>query len=348
MSQKEFSRRKFIKRTLASAVVMGAAPNLFAESKMQDKKIQSVSKPLFRFLQINDLHLQLTEGGGYKDNKARITWLIDALREDKYFPKPDFILGIGDLIHGDGLHGQSLEGIKKDLKYFNEYFLKGLSVPFYPVMGNHECQQKEGNPEYEAPFIQTFGPDSLNYSFEYKGVRFIAFNNSGTYNLPDEQEYARKEKLKELLQSNTSMPQIVCCHIPLIPLREEDVLAKSFGFTSYKTKDASTLDVIQDPRCNVRAVLSGHLHITCSAVKKGIHHISITGLASYPHDIALYSVFNDRIDVEVIRVPSNLLEPVTNIHGARRHNKDFTDNEHPSYSQYIMGNENERRFSIKL
>ena len=106
--------------------------------------------------------------------------------------------------------------------------------------------------------------------------------------------------------------------------------------------------MLQAPENKVLAVLSGHLHITGSVVKDGIHHISIAGLASYPHDIALYSVFSDRIEVEVIRVPSDLLMPVTNIHGARRHKKDFTDSTHPSYTQYIMGNENERRFSMQL
>lgn len=343
MSQKLFSRRKFVKETLASSVLLGSGANLFAESKIPEEKKRSVSKPLFRFLQINDLHLQLFEGSGYKDAEVRISWLFNALKNEDFFPEPDLILGIGDLINGG-----SIEKTKKELSYFKEYFLKGLSIPFYPVIGNHECQQNEGNPEYELPFIQTFGADSLNYSFEYKGIRFIVFNNSGTYCLPDEQEYARKEKLKELLHNNISLPQIVCCHVPLISLREEDILAKSFGFSSYKIKDESTLDIIQNQKYNIRAVLSGHLHITCSAVRKGVHHISIAGLASYPHDIALYSVFNDRIEVEVIRVPSNLLEPVTNIHGAYRHKKDFTDDNHPSYTQYIMGNENERRFLIQL
>jgi hypothetical protein len=215
-------------------------------------------------------------------------------------------------------------------------------------MGNHENKQSEGNQEYEAPFIETYGPDCLNYSFEYKGIEFIAFNNSGTHCIPDEQEYARKEKLKKLLQKNPSLPKIVCSHIPIIPVREESVLKESFGFASYKTKDVSTLDIIQAPKNKVRAVLSGHLHFTGSVVKEGIHHISIAGLASYPHDIALYSVFNDRIDVEVIRIRSDLLMPETNIHGAGRHKKDFTDKTHPSYTQYIMGNENERKFSIPL
>ncbi len=341
-SLKIFSRRTFVKETFASAVILSSAPHVFAGTEGEIKKVQPSSEPLFRFLQVNDLHIQ-HEGKSYKDSNVRASWLFNALKEERYFPNPDFILGIGDIISGE-----SIEGINNDFKYLREKFLDGLSIPFYPVMGNHECKQQEGNPEYEAPFIETYGSDRLNYSFEYEGVGFIAFNNVGTYGLPDEQEYARKETLKKLLQKNPSLPKIVCCHIPIIPVRKERILAKSFGITSYKTKDTSTLEVLQAPEYNVKAVLSGHLHITGSVVKDGIRHISIAGLASYPHDIALYSVFSDRIEVEVIRIPSNLLVPETNIHGARRHNKDYTDSTHPSYTQYIMGNENERRFSIPL
>ena len=66
----------------------------------------------------------------------------------------------------------------------------------------------------------------------------------------------------------------------------------------------------------MRAVLSGHLHLTGKIQLNQVHHVSISGTASYPHDVAMYSVFPDRIEAEVIRLPSDLLEPATNIHGA--------------------------------
>ena len=340
--EKVFSRRKFVKETVASAIIIGSTPQIFPKTEMQRKKVQYSSKPLFRFLQVNDLHIE-HEGKGYKDANVRASWLFNALKSERYFPKPDFILGIGDIISGE-----SLDGVKKDFEYLHENFLDGLSIKFYHIMGNHECKQNEGNPEFEAPFIKANGPDSLNFSFEYKGIEFIALNNSGTFVITDELEHVRKERLKALLQKKPSLPKIVCCHIPIIPIRDESVLAQSFGFSSYKTKDTSILGLLQAPEHKVRAVLSGHIHFTGSVVKEGIHHTTISGLASFPHDIALYSVFSDRIDVEVIRIPSDLLMPVTNIHGAGRHKKDFTDSTHSSYTQYIMGNENERSFSIQL
>ena len=71
-------------------------------------------------------------------------------------------------------------------------------------------------------------------------------------------------------------------------------------------------------------------------------------MASYPHDMALFSVYDDRVDVEVVRLPSDLLTPETNIHGAVRFGKDFTDRLHADYTSYIMGNPSERRFSIPM
>ena len=137
--------------------------------RRRKSNVQPSSKPIFRFLQINDLHIESKKATGYEDANIRASWLFDAIREEQYFPKPDFILGIGGIINGE-----SLEGIKNDFSYLRENFLDDLSIPFYPVMGNHECQQQEGNPEFEAPYVETYGLNRLNYSFEYKGIKFIA------------------------------------------------------------------------------------------------------------------------------------------------------------------------------
>jgi hypothetical protein len=52
--------------------------------------------------------------------------------------------------------------------------------------------------------------------------------------------------------------------------------------------------------------------------------------------------------VEVVRLPSNLMAPATNIHGAGRHGVDYTDASHADYTSYLMGSASERRFTIGL
>jgi len=81
---------------------------------------------------------------------------------------------------------------------------------------------------------------------------------------------------------------------------------------------------------------------------KGIVHASLCGTASYPHDVPVYPVFAGRVEVQVVRLPSNLLAPATNIHGAGRRGVDDTDVSHAGYTSYLMGVASERRFTIAL
>ena len=55
---KTFSRRKLIKSTFASAFTLTSAHKVHSETEGQKKKAQCASKPLFRFLQVNDLQIQ--------------------------------------------------------------------------------------------------------------------------------------------------------------------------------------------------------------------------------------------------------------------------------------------------
>jgi hypothetical protein len=97
---------------------------------------------------------------------------------------------------------------------------------------------------------------------------------------------------------------------------------------------------------SVLGVLSGHLHLTGVSHHGPVPQIVFAGTASFPHDIGLFTVSRTAITVEALRLPSNLLVPETNIHGAQRHGVDFTDGEHPSYTSYLMGNSDERAVVI--
>jgi hypothetical protein len=134
----------------------------------------------------------------------------------------------------------------------------------------------------------------------------------------------------------------------MIPIREEPVLAKSFGFVSYATKDPELLSLVDEHAESIAAVLSGHLHLTGVVVRKGVHHISVSGTASYPCDFASFDVFPDRIHMRIQSLPEELRTPETNIHGRRRHKVDFTDASHPTAESYVCGNPSERDVEITL
>jgi hypothetical protein len=216
-------------------------------------------------------------------------------------------------------------------------------------VGNHENVQREGNPRYEATFCQTFGEDRTNYTLKHKGLLFVMLNNSGAPRSNSTRiGQRRNEWLNGIFSDSKDLPKIICCHIPLVPLRDEPVLAKSFGFVSYTAKDEQLLSLIDEHAKSIVAVLSGHLHLTGVVVRNGVHHVSISGTASYPCDFATYDVFDDRIRLRVHSLPKELLTPTTDIHGRPRHEVDYTDSRHPTHEAYIKGNASERALDIML
>ncbi|MBX2924411.1 MAG: metallophosphoesterase [Chitinophagaceae bacterium] len=348
------SRKNFLQITaMGAASVPFRGYSLQKQNTLTKTSADGQDSPVFRFVQINDLHIQNDRsryvsassnrvGPTYKGANDRAFWLLQSLKNDAFFNGIDFVLGIGDLVHG-----QQLEAIKYDLDFFATHFYKDFPVPLYPAIGNHEIVQREGDPVYEAPYKELFGKDKVNYSFLHKGVHFIVINNAGSHSVNDKEILNfRLASLERMLNEHPDKPKIVCCHIPLIPIRQNEVLAKSFGFSSYFTKETELLDLVE--KYKVLAVLSGHLHISGMIIKNSVHHIAISGSASYPHDMALYTVYKDRIDAALFRVPSDLLVPSTNIHGAARFGLDYTDNLHQDYTTYIMGQMSERYFSIPL
>jgi hypothetical protein len=144
-------------------------------------------RPLFRFVQVNNLHVHYGPPN-FEDHcvlaneKAR--WVVERINGEKDFPLPDFVVAVGDMIDGEPQRlGPRL--LAPDFKVFQEIF-KPLRCPLYPVMGNHEDMQQEGNPDFERPYRDSFGADRVNYSLEHKGLVFIVLNDSGAPGAPPE------------------------------------------------------------------------------------------------------------------------------------------------------------------
>ncbi len=303
----------------------------------------SGERPRLRFVQWNDVHLQSSSPTAYRLANEKLRWLVDSLNAETMFPLPDFVLGVGDMIHGG-----SLARLTPDFSLLKKA-LASLKCPFYPVMGNHENVQQEGDEQYEAAYRATFGENRLNYAFLCGGIQFIALNDSGaprTNRTPVGRR--RHDWLRRQLEASPNVPKIICCHIPLTPVREEALLRKSFGFASYAARDEDLLKLVDTHADRILAVLSGHLHLTGVVRRKGVYHIVPSGTASYPCDFALYEVFADRIRVRMHSLPKKLLTPDTDIHGRPRHAIDYTDVAHPGHEAYIRGNASERAFDIPL
>jgi hypothetical protein len=303
----------------------------------------AAERPLFRFVQWNDTHIDASTPSGYKLANEKAQYLVESLNAATFFPVPDFVIGIGDIIYGE-----DLSSLAPDFALFKK-LTADLKCPYYPVVGNHEVVQQEGNPRYEAAYRQTFGDHRTNYTFRHGGVQFVVLDDSGAP-ASNRSEVGRRRNrwLGEVLAASTERPTIVCCHIPLVPLRDEPVLKKSFGFGSYTAHDAELLNLVDTHADSIVAVLSGHLHQTGVIRRHGVYHIVVSGTASYPCDFASYEVFADRIRMRVHSLPPHLVTPETDIHGRPRYATDFTDAAHGTHEAYVKGNAAERTLEMRM
>ena len=339
MSEKRLTRRGFVQAAGVGMALGAVGQNCLPATRAGEPD----ENPLFRFVQWNDVHVDQTQPPGYQSANEKMGYLVDWVNDAKRLPRPDFVIGIGDMIHGG-----ALQDLSPDTR-LQERLQADLKIPFYPVVGNHENVQQEGNPRHEAAFREAFGDDRANYTLKHKGLLFVMLNNSGA---PSSNSAAvgrrRNEWFRGILDASPDLPKIVCCHIPLLPLRDEPVLKKSFGFSSYAAKDEQLLSLVDRHAKSIVAVLSGHLHLTGVVNRNGVHHVSISGTASYPCDFASYDVYPNRIRLRVHSLPKKLLTPETNIHGRPRHQLDYTDSGHPTHESYVKGNPSERDFDIVL
>ena len=282
-------------------------------------------EPLLRFVQLNDTHVDSRAPSDYRLANEKLRYLVAAFNAGTYFPTPDFIIGVGDIIDGG-----ELTAVERDYTALKP-ILAELKCPFYPVIGNHEDNQQEGDAQYEAMFRAAYGGRHVNYTFRQGKIEFVILDNSGAPS-SNRTEVGRRRNcwLRDVLEGS-KYPKIICCHIPIVPIREEAVLAKSFGFGSYAAIDDELLKLVDSHSRQIIAVLSGHLHLTGMVRRKGVHHISISGTGSFPCDFACYEVFADRIRVRVHGLPKEMTTPDTDIHGKPRYKIDYIDATHPTH-----------------
>jgi len=335
-------RRCFLRTAGASVAVAAGAWRAIPTAAAAE----GPQTPKFRFVQWNDTHVQapLRDRDGpqlqtYARANDKLQWCVETVNREI---KPDFVLGLGDLVHGE-----RLDRLPLDLEQF-QTLTQSLQAPLYPTPGNHETVQREGHPDYERAYRAVFGDDRVHYTFEHGGVRFILFNNGGAVVVGPQVVRARNDWLRQTLAKYPAQPKVLGCHIPVVPIRQEPVLAKSFGFSSYQAHDPELLELIDAHAATIVAVLSGHLHLTGCVQRKGVHHISISGTASYPSSFARFDVYEKRIEMRVLQLPAELATSSPSIHGRPRHPQDIVDEDHATAEDYQAGRPDERQLMMPI
>jgi 3',5'-cyclic AMP phosphodiesterase CpdA len=168
----------------------------------------------FSFIVVNDLHHATPECDPY---------FAALVRQMKTHRGVELVLVAGDLAD---------DGKRANLEAVRDAF-RGLGVPFYPVIGNHDYEPPADRRAYEEVF-----PGRINYEFEHQGWQFIGLDSTqGTDYQGTRIPRATLGWLEAALPKlDGRKPTVVFTHFPLgegapmRPLNAAEVLQRFAGF----------------------------------------------------------------------------------------------------------------------
>jgi len=161
----------------------------------------------------------------------------------------EFILHVGDI---------TPSGSKISLETFNNLSKVSL-IPIYTTPGNHDIKEVNDTSNYE----QYFG--NSEYFFNFSNILFISLNSStGIFS------ESSIQFLINILDTYPTNPKIIFTHIPLFDPRPDE----NHSLLS-STQATQILSLISDK--NVKAVISGHIHLFNHTIVDGTHFITSGG-----------------------------------------------------------------------
>lgn len=288
-------------------------------------------KPVLSFVTIGDIHYNKTTD---KNPNASIDAFISQINNEKYFPKPDFVAIVGDATdHG---YLDEMQGIKSKLDQ--------LSVPYYPIAGNHDCNNNNGSNWYSV-----FGP-KYNYSdirngylLVFAGVGYCTYrplvNNIvvyyGSYGLG----YGPYINwFNKTVSNNPYLPTFVFSHYPALPPRTSgggQVLAEN-----------QTTGVVTNATLNnigsVPMEISSHTHLNARNKAGNVTYIVDGASISSPNEHKYIEIYPTKIKVHTVGVIYSVNVPI-----GQTYWQGVTDDTHDNYT-YTFGNPDERDFEIEL
>jgi hypothetical protein len=224
----DINRRDFLKLTGLGGVV-------FASSLGPWGRALAVAGQDFYFVQMSDSHWGF-EGPPNPEAKNTLKRAVAAVNSLEY--QPDFIMFTGDLIHGtpdEKIRRQRMTEFKAIVAK-----LKVKNVRFIP--GENDAGLDNGE-----TYRSMFGVS--NYSFDHKGVHFVALDN-----VSDPNGFIGENQLQwlrdDLAKHDKSQPIVVFAHRPLFDL---------YPAWDWATNDGHKAIDILTPYRNV-TVFYGHIH----------------------------------------------------------------------------------------
>ena len=142
--------------------------------------------------------------------------------------------------------------VKEWLEYFGPIVGKHDTIPFLPVVGNHDLGRDKKRAEYQ----RIFGP--LEYYFDYGNARFVFLDNT------DGLSTQQLVWLETLLQETDKPYKFVFAHKP------PDTI-KKWEYHSFSENADAFCDLMS--HTHVTTVYLGHIHAYSTAVHNGIEYV---------------------------------------------------------------------------
>ncbi len=213
-----------------------------------------------------------------------------AILEEVERMKPDFVVGVGDMIEG---YGNDTTATKAEWKEYRE-LLATLSMPFYPTAGNHDIWDDAS----EALYRRIMGDPY--YSFDVEELHFVILD-TGRWLEAGRFQDEQLEWLKADLEENAGAEAtFVFFHAPkwfeTVSLGEPDQLHPLFV------------------QYGVDAVFNGHYHTYFTGEYDGIRYTAIgssggynePGITGVEHHFAWVTVDRGQIYIAPVKMGSVL------------------------------------------
>ncbi len=257
----ETDRRSFLKisgTAMGLGVLYAVAPRLMgAEAAdvshfLAEQNGERV-KP-FTFVQMSDTHV----GFQGPPNPLGTAAFERAVERVNAMPHtPDLVLFTGDLVHDT----EKPEELQMRIKRFREIASKLKAPKLCFVPGEHDAGIDQG-----TVFREAFGP--THYSFDHKGVHFVALDNVSRAKPEVGTEQIDWLK-KDLQRFSKTTPIIVFTHRPLFDLKPE---------WEWFTSDGDDVMNVLNAYSNV-TVLYGHIHRDHEDTTGNTRHLAARSLA---------------------------------------------------------------------
>lgn len=264
---------------------------------------------MWRFVQISDSHLGSVTDGHWNNGfiGTMMPDVMRCLRRDLRELRPDFILATGDLA----------DGSSRDTVFAGRDFMDWLGYPYYPMGGNHDFSHPESRGWFEEAYHAHLPGGRTYYSFSQHGLHFAVLDprwlwrdgslmpapEPGTKRITGGGEERGRwalplEQLAWLdadLRVHEGQPAVVVCHYPAIAIPQR--MRRPGMADAGSLENGADLIAVLRSHANVRAVISGHLHMNIIEVLNGVTHVVTASLPEYPTEYREFEVHEDRIAI---------------------------------------------------